>query len=59
MESNRHLESATDVSFERKFIRIDVPSAHAGITAALRRAFAPVEDNGHARDFEELLRKLN
>jgi hypothetical protein len=59
MKSARHLCSATDVNVERKFIRVDVPSAHAGITAALRRAFAPVEDRCRAGEFETLLDKLN
>jgi hypothetical protein len=58
MKSARHLCSATD-AVERKFIRVDVPSAHAGITAALRRAFAPVEDRCRAGEFETLLDKLN
>jgi hypothetical protein len=40
-------------------IRVDLPSAHAGITAALRQAFAPVENHGRGREFDELLRQLN
>ncbi len=46
-------------ALDRQIIRVDVPPAHAGITAALRRAFeaAAAEPSNH--DFAELLRKLN
>lgn len=36
----------------------DFSSTHAGLAAALRRAFKPPED-GDANKFEELLRGLN
>jgi hypothetical protein len=58
MKSNHPACSAADASFERKVIRVDLPSAHAGVTAALRRAFAPVDRN-HDREFDELLKLLN
>ena len=48
-------ESAQD----RKLIRVDIPPAHAGITAALRRAFAQAAAEPSDRDFGELLRKLS
>ena len=48
-------ESAQD----RKLIRVDIPPAHAGITAALRRAFAQAAAEPSDRDFSELLRKLS
>ncbi|MEO5774197.1 MAG: hypothetical protein ABIQ32_08790 [Sphingomicrobium sp.] len=44
---------------DRKIIRVDIPPAHAGITAALRRAFEAGASDPCDRDFDELLRKLN
>lgn len=47
-------------ALDRRIIQVDVPPAHAGITAALRRAFeaaAAAEPSQH--DFAALLRKLN
>ena len=46
-------------SMDRRIIRVDVPSTHAGITAALRRAFEAAASEPSDRDFAELLRKLN
>jgi hypothetical protein len=51
--------SAADVSMDRKIIRVDIPPAHAGITAALRRAFEAGASEPCDRDFADLLRKLN
>jgi hypothetical protein len=44
---------------DRRIIRVDIPPAHAGITAALRRAFEAAAVEPCDRDFAELLRKLN
>ena len=44
---------------DRRIIRVDVPSAHAGITAALRRAFEAAASEPSSRDFDDLLRRLN
>ena len=44
---------------DRRIIRVDVPTAHEGITAALRRAFEAAAAEPCDRDFAELLRKLN
>jgi hypothetical protein len=44
---------------DRQVIRVDMPPAHAGITAALRRAFEAAASEPCDRDFAELLRKLN
>ena len=44
---------------DRRVIRVDFPSAQAGITAALRRAFAAAASEPTDRDFAELLRRLN
>ena len=46
-------------SMDRRVIRVDVPSAQAGITAALRRAFEAAASEPCDRDFAELLRRLN
>jgi len=44
---------------DRQLIRVDVPRGHAGITAALRRAFEAAANEPCDRDFAELLRRLN
>ena len=52
--------SAADLSaMDRQVIRVDIPPAHAGITAALRRAFEAAASEPCDRDFADLLRKLN
>ena len=57
----RHEETAaTDVKMmDRQVISVDFPPAHAGIMAALRRAFEAAAAEPCDRDFAELLRKLN
>ena len=47
------------MTMDRRIIRVDIPPAHAGITAALRRAFEAGASEPSDRDFAELLRKLN
>ena len=44
---------------DRRIIRVDIPPAHAGISAALRRAFQAAEEEPSDRDFIELLHQLN
>ncbi|MEO7636679.1 MAG: hypothetical protein ABIS16_03430 [Sphingomicrobium sp.] len=44
---------------DRRIIQVDVPLAHAGIAAALRRAFEAAATEPCDRDFAELLRKLH
>jgi hypothetical protein len=51
--------SEKDSGVDRRIIRVDIPPAHAGITAALRRAFEAAATEPSDRDFAELLRKLN
>jgi hypothetical protein len=46
-------------TMDRRVIRVDIPPTHAGITAALRRAFEAAASAPCDRDFAELLRKLN
>ena len=44
---------------DRRVIRVDVPPTHAGIAAALRRAFEEAATEPSNRDFAEILRRLN
>jgi hypothetical protein len=44
---------------DRQIIQLDIPPSHAGITAALRRAFEAAAKEPSDRDFAELLRKLH
>ena len=44
---------------DRRIIRVDTAPTHAGITAALRRAFETAASEPSDRDFAELLRRLN
>jgi hypothetical protein len=60
MKLERENVAASELqSTDRKVIRVDIPPAHAGITAALRRAFEAAAREPCDRDFAELLRKLN
>ncbi|GEM_PF-1166507 len=59
MKSEREQTKAAEFSMDRKIIRIDFPPAHAGITAALRRAFEAAAAEPCDRDFAEILRQLN
>jgi hypothetical protein len=60
MKFERDNVKATELNLmDRRVIRVDVPPAHAGITAALRRAFEAAASEPCDRDFAELLRKLN
>ena len=52
--------SASELStMDRRVIRVDVSPTHAGIAAALRRAFEAAAAEPCERDFAELLRQLN
>jgi hypothetical protein len=60
MKPNRENDTGSELdAMDRRVIRIDVPASHAGITAALRRAFEAAASEPCDRDFAELLRKLN
>jgi len=60
MNTEHDLEAASEVTnMERRIIRVDLPPAHAGIMAALRRAFEAAASEPSDRDFAELLRRLN
>jgi hypothetical protein len=60
MKVERETSSTQDwTAMDREVIRVDFPPTHAGITAALRRAFAAAASEPSDRDFAELLRRLN
>jgi hypothetical protein len=44
---------------DRRIIQVDMPPSHAGIMAALRRAFEAAAAEPSDRDFADLLRQLN
>jgi hypothetical protein len=46
-------------TMDRQVIRVDFQQTHAGITAALRRAFEAAAVEPCDRDFAEMLRRLN
>jgi hypothetical protein len=52
-------ELAQSNAMDRRLIRVDVAPSHAGIMAALRRAFEAAASEPCDRDFAELLRQLN
>ena len=53
------MEMSSVESMDRRIIRVDIPPEHAGITAALRRAFEAAAAEPCDRDFAELLHRLN
>lgn len=60
MKSERQDVVASELnSLDRRVIRVDIPPAHAGIMAALRRAFEAAAAEPSDRDFADLLRRLN
>jgi len=60
MKTKQELETRSEVrSMERRIIRVDLPPAHAGVMAALRRAFEAAASEPSDRDFADLLRRLN
>jgi hypothetical protein len=54
-----HVTASEFNSMDHRLIRVEIPPAHAGIMAALRRAFEAAASEPSDRDFAELLRKLN
>jgi hypothetical protein len=59
VNAEREQLTAAEFNMDRTIIRIDIPPAHAGITAALRRAFEAAAQEPCERDFADLLRRLN
>ena len=58
MSSKKQMNTAT-LNLDRRPIRIDMPPEHAGVMAALRRAFQTAASEPSDRDFADLIRKLN
>jgi hypothetical protein len=56
---HENLAAADMNGMDRQVIRVNIPPTHAGITAALRRAFEAAASEPCDRDFAELLRRLN
>ena len=50
--------AAADKTMERRTIRVELPSNDAGVTEALRRAFAGAVPRPNEDDFDRLLRRL-
>jgi hypothetical protein len=60
MKLERESVSAPDLDrMDRRVIQVDIQPTHAGITAALRRAFEAAATEPSDRDFADLLRRLN
>ena len=60
MKLERENVAASELhNMDRQVIRVDIPPAHAGIMAALRRAFEAAAGEPCDRDFADLIRKLN
>jgi hypothetical protein len=58
MKAERSMATSA-MELDRRPIRVDMPPEHAGVMAALRRAFQAAANEPSDRDFAELLRKLN
>ena len=59
MKAQKKQMTTATVDMDRRPIRIDMAPEHAGVMAALRRAFQAAANEPSERDFAELLRKLN
>ncbi len=60
MNLERENLTESDVNrMDRRIILVEMPPAHAGIMAALRRAFEAAAHEPCDRDFADLLHKLN
>jgi len=59
MKAKQKKMTTATIDMDRQPIRIDIPPEHAGVMAALRRAFQAAANEPSDRDFAELLRKLN
>jgi hypothetical protein len=59
MKSEHESMAAAVMDLDRRVIRVDVPPEHAGVMAALRRAFDAAARAPSDRDFDDLLRRLN
>ena len=59
MDLKKKKMATATIDMDRRPIRIDMPPEHAGVMAALRRAFQAAASEPSDRDFADLLRKLN
>ena len=59
MKADQESMATAVMDMDRRQIRVDVPPEHAGVMAALRRAFEAAARAPSDHDFDELLRKLN
>jgi hypothetical protein len=60
MNKERTIREVTGLDgADRRIICVEVPPSHAGIMAALRRAFEAAASEPCDRDFADLLRQLN
>lgn len=59
MSSKKKQMTTATIDMDRRPIRIDMPPEHAGVMAALRRAFQAAASEPSDRDFADLIRKLN
>jgi len=57
-ETAKKAAGQSESSMDRRIIRVELPPAHAGVTAALRRAFAQAANGPDDRQFEDLLARL-
>lgn len=57
-ETAKKAVGLSESSMDRRIIRVELPPAHAGVTAALRRAFAQASNGGDDRQFDDLLARL-
>ncbi len=58
MNSMTVRDTAKETAMDRRIIRVDIPPPHAGITAALRRAFAAYAE-ADSPEFDTLLARLS
>ena len=60
MKVEHDIQADTEIqNMDRRLIQVDIPAAHSGIMAALRRAFEAAASEPCDRDFADLLRRLN
>jgi hypothetical protein len=58
MKSYRQDQGAAGKAMDRQMIRVELPSADAGVAAALRRAYAGAVPHQCEGDFDKLLRRI-
>ena len=59
MKANKEMMNEAVMEVDRRIIRVEAPPEHAGVMAALRRAFEDATREPCERDFADLLRQLN